>query len=95
MPRWPIWVGRWRGKGPAAPLVSVLAMADSANNKIRIRLFAGLREQAGWAERQWAQAPSPGESPTPRQLWQRLELPGLLIDVRVAINQWGLMHTGR
>ncbi len=62
-------------------------MAEISNNGIRIRLFAGLREQAGWAERQWCPAPSPEQTPTPRQLWQSLALPGQLSDVRVAINQ--------
>ena len=38
---------------PDRPLGSVLTMGSSAPGSIRIRLFASLREQAGWAERQW------------------------------------------
>jgi molybdopterin synthase sulfur carrier subunit len=57
---------------------------------LRVRLFAGLREAAGWSERT-VQAPG-GASPL--QLWQQLELAGagpggagLPDGVRVAINQ--------
>jgi molybdopterin synthase sulfur carrier subunit len=54
--------------------------------EIRILLFAGLREQAGWAERRWPAATA--GVLTPRQLWQSLQLPGPLdARVRVAINQ--------
>ena len=58
-------------------------MGSSAPGSIRIRLFASLREQAGWAERQW-----PLEQPTTaEELWRTLELPGAMDAVRVAINQ--------
>ena len=50
---------------------------------LRICLFAALREQAGWSERNWPFAPAT----TPRQLWQALQLPGRLDALRVAINQ--------
>ena len=55
---------------------------------IEIRLFAGLRERAGWGERR---LPLPAEAPlTPAALWLQLELGGgaaLPSTVRVAINQ--------
>ena len=55
---------------------------------IEIRLFAGLRERAGWGERR---LPLPAEAPlTPAALWLQLELGGgaaLPATVRVAINQ--------
>ena len=50
---------------------------------LRIRLFAALREQAGWSERSWPFAPAI----TPRQLWQTLQLPGRLDALRIAVNQ--------
>jgi molybdopterin synthase sulfur carrier subunit len=62
-------------------------MAGLSAGKIRILLFAGLREQAGWAEQQWPAAPQPDSVLTPRQLWLKLHLPGALDQqVRVAIN---------
>ena len=61
---------------------------------IRIRLFAGLREQAGWAERHWPvidyglKNGHPTTGPlTPRQLWMELRLQADITTVRVAINQ--------
>ena len=55
---------------------------------IEIKLFAGLREQAGWGERR---LPLPAEAPlTPAALWLQLELgdgAALPSTVRVAINQ--------
>ena len=62
-------------------------MGDATANAIRILLFAGLREQAGWAERQWSADASRQTPLTPRQLWQTLQLPGELSRVRIAINQ--------
>ena len=73
--------------------------ADSAEPAVRVRLFAALREAAGWSER-CLSLPSPsGASPcTPLSLWQRLAIPvtwtgsasstaALPAGVRVAINQ--------
>ena len=80
-------------RGGAATLLSVDAMAQgsTASNAIRIRLFAGLRESAGWAEQSWpCPQPQPGADPTPltpSDCWRELALPGALTDVRVAINQ--------
>jgi molybdopterin synthase sulfur carrier subunit len=55
---------------------------------ICIRLFAGLREQAGWAERHWPlQKAGNGAALTPRDLWLALQLPGAFTNVRIAINQ--------
>lgn len=55
---------------------------------IRVRLFAGLREQAGWGERTM---PIPADSPaptTPATLWRHLGLGEVLPpQVRVAVNQ--------
>jgi molybdopterin synthase sulfur carrier subunit len=55
---------------------------------IEIRLFAGLRERAGWSQRR---LPLPAAAPlTPAALWLQLELGGgeaLPATVRVAINQ--------
>ena len=60
----------------------------SAPAPIRVLLFAGLREQAGWGERSWPlDAPATEAAPTPRQLWQALQLPGDLAQMRIAINQ--------
>lgn len=85
-----------------AELRSVNPMTPSraAPATIRIRLFASLREAAGWAERTWPLAPpaaameapaaaeAAGAAPlTPRDLWPQLALPGALSEVRVAINQ--------
>jgi len=53
---------------------------------IRVRLFAALREQAGWAERDWPGDPAAGPL-TPRTIWMTLQLEGSLDSVRVAINQ--------
>ncbi|MFM7265031.1 MAG: MoaD/ThiS family protein [Cyanobium sp.] len=65
--------------------------AAGAPIRIGVRLFAGLREAAGWGERQ-LQAPA---GATPRSLWRELvgagALPGgdgaLPGELRVAINQ--------
>lgn len=53
---------------------------------IRVLLFAGLREAAGWAECSWP-APAGAAHLTPREIWSGLRLPGDLSAVRVAINQ--------
>jgi len=82
-----------------APLLHPDDTADTHSSStstgiIRIRLFAGLREQAGWAVKDWPHAPEATAdettgSPrlTPRSLWTTLQLPGGLETVRVAINQ--------
>ncbi len=62
-------------------------MEGAASQGIRIRLFAGLREQAGWAERHWPTAAEATAPLTPRQLGPMLQLPGALSGVRIAINQ--------
>ncbi len=68
-----------------------MAQGSSSHDAIRIRLFAGLRESAGWAE-QIVSCPEDATSAeatpsTPRDLWRALALPGELNDVRIAINQ--------
>jgi len=55
------------------------------NAPIRLRLFAALRDQAGWAERDWPIQNA--ATLTPRNIWMALALPGSLDTVRVAINQ--------
>lgn len=50
---------------------------------LRIRLFASLRETAGWSERLRPLQPDD----TPRRLWLDLGLPGDLSQIRVAVNQ--------
>ena len=63
-------------------------MAAPCAQEIRILLFAGLREQTGWAEQQWPADPNGASTLTPRQLWSMLQLPGDLDQqVRVAINR--------
>ena len=62
-------------------------MSAAPANGIRIRLFAGLREQAGWAEQHWPVDAAAGSSLTPERLWDALQLPGSLTTVRIAINQ--------
>ena len=62
-------------------------MAGLSAGKIRILLFAGLREQAGWAEQQWSADATRPAPLTPRQLWQALQLPGELSRVRIAIKR--------
>jgi molybdopterin synthase sulfur carrier subunit len=54
---------------------------------IRVRLFAGLREQAGWGERTMP-IPVGCPAPTPADLWRQLGLgEALPPQVRVAVNQ--------
>lgn len=68
-------------------MVSVEAMQQPAPACIRVRLFAGLREQAGWAEQQWSATSPVGQVLTPAVVWSDLRLPGDLAHLRVAINQ--------
>jgi molybdopterin synthase sulfur carrier subunit len=75
---------------PAAATGQPTARAELplAEPAIEIRLFAGLRERAGWGERR---LPLPAAAPlTPAALWLQLDLGGgaaLPATVRVAINQ--------
>ena len=66
-------------------------MTASPPASIRVRLFAGLREAAGWGEQAWmppgGTATAPAAPCTPRQVWAALQLPGSLETTRVAINQ--------
>lgn len=57
-----------------------------ATQPIRILLFAGLRETAGWSERLWSTTTDSTSCPTPRSVWRALALPGQLDDLRIAIN---------
>lgn len=52
---------------------------------LRIRLFASLREAAGWGEMSWPVTAEAGL--TPRQLWVALDLPGDPAVMRIAVNQ--------
>jgi len=64
------------------------------HGQIRVRLFAALRERAGWSERSIALTPGQPH-PTASDLWWQLELGGtaakddgaLPASLRVAINQ--------
>ncbi len=79
---------------PSRPPASESQPASQALPAVRVRLFAALRESAGWSEREvvlpegFARAPC-----TPRRLWPDLALPAtglppaLPPGVRVAINQ--------
>ncbi|MFY8147951.1 MAG: MoaD/ThiS family protein [Prochlorococcaceae cyanobacterium] len=54
---------------------------------LRVRLFARLREQAGWGERTLA-LHTPGQpAPTAALVWQQLRLGPWPEGVRVAVNQ--------
>jgi molybdopterin synthase sulfur carrier subunit len=61
----------------------------TAAEPIRIRLFAALREQAGWQEQLWTSERSEdrSEALTPARIWDALQLPGELSTMRIAINQ--------
>ena len=62
-------------------------MPEPAKNTIRIRLFAGLRESAGWGERDWPIEATAHPNLTPNLIWHTLALPGRLSEIRIAINQ--------
>jgi len=69
-------------------MVSVVAADVPRVGTIRILLFAGLREQAGWGEQHWPANPGCAAGLTPRELWLQLQLPGELgSQVGVAINR--------
>ncbi|MEB3334110.1 MAG: MoaD/ThiS family protein [Cyanobacteriota bacterium] len=52
--------------------------AGSLEAPVRVRLFAALREAAGWSERLVVLSPDgPGEPCTPLELWDRLDLPSI------------------
>jgi len=56
--------------------------AEAAAATVRVRLFAGLRERAGWGERPWPHS----AGLTPHQIWSQLPDPPSAHTVRVAIN---------
>ena len=58
-------------------------MTAEGDAPINLRLFASLREQAGWSERRWRIQPG---ITTPRDVWQQLNL-GKRGGLRCAINQ--------
>lgn len=87
--------------GEAMPTRTVAAESTTkaeGGAMILVRLFAGLREQAGWGERQVSLRPDE-PSPTPASLWRRLALGAgtaesaaggigaLPPTIRVAVNQ--------
>jgi molybdopterin synthase sulfur carrier subunit len=56
--------------------------AGAAAATVKVRLFAGLRERAGWGERPWPHS----AGLTPHQIWSQLADPPPTHSVRVAIN---------
>ena len=70
----------------SAAIGSVAAMSATSAPGIRILLFAGLRDRAGWSEQLWAIEPTAGNPLTPRQLWEDLQLPDDFDHIRIAIN---------
>jgi molybdopterin synthase sulfur carrier subunit len=66
---------------------------NSSTSSVRIRLFASLREQAGWAEREWRlEVRADAATLTPAILWKQLQLPGNCASTRVAINHQLASH---
>jgi len=60
------------------PSSAPLPGADPALPTVHVRLFAALREAAGWSERLVSLPVNADQRPcTPLQLWQRLEIPDL------------------
>jgi molybdopterin synthase sulfur carrier subunit len=62
-----------------------MAAASIYLRPIRLRLFASLREQAGWEQQDWAW-PDQSQPPTPEQIWRSLGLTGSLDELRIAVN---------
>jgi molybdopterin synthase sulfur carrier subunit len=61
--------------------------SEDLSEGLTVRLFASLREQAGWSERIW---PIPGDqSSTPSDLWNSLGLGQgpMPSSIRIAVNQ--------
>ena len=56
--------------------------AEAAAATVRVLLFAGLRQRAGWGERPWPHS----AGLTPHQIWSQLADPAPAHSVRVAIN---------
>jgi molybdopterin synthase sulfur carrier subunit len=56
--------------------------AEAAAATVRVLLFAGLRQRAGWGERPWPHS----DGLTPHQIWSQLADPAPAHSVRVAIN---------
>jgi len=75
---------------PSHTAAAESAREAKAESVILVRLFAGLREQAGWGERQMPLRPDE-PPPTPAELWRRLALgvgtTSLPPTIRVAVNQ--------
>ena len=63
------------------------ATASTSANAVQIKLFAQLREQAGWQERWYPLDPQSQVPLTPATIWNLLALPGAFSGVRIAINQ--------
>jgi molybdopterin synthase sulfur carrier subunit len=69
------------------------SQASAHDAPVRVRLFAALRERAGWAERSLPLEPH-GAPPTPAALWRQLALGddppeqagAIPATIRVAIN---------
>jgi protein-L-isoaspartate(D-aspartate) O-methyltransferase len=91
--------GTSRGATMASQTVTAESAREAkAESVLLVRLFAGLREQAGWGERRVPLRPDE-PAPTPAELWRRLALgPGpagggakdtqeLPPTIRVAVNQ--------
>ncbi len=57
-------------------------MAPHHSSPVRVRLFAGLREAAGWSEQEWPIE----QAYSPEAVWRQLQLAGDLQTVRVAVN---------
>jgi len=68
----------------AAGTVTATAAATAA--RLRVRLFAGLRERAGWGERDLALPPDLAPA-TPLAIWELLRLGAWPAGLRVAVNQ--------